>query len=70
MPSILDRWLRDEGRDFLRQSAEALASDPSGLFQRPAIRALVTEHLEGNRNHGLKLWTLCLFHTWRATAGH
>ena len=30
MPSTLDRWLRYEGRDFLRQNAEALASEPSG----------------------------------------
>ena len=69
LPSPLDHWLRAEGRDFLRQRTEALANDPSGIFQRPAIRRLVTDHLDGHQNHGLKLWTLCLFHTWRDVLG-
>jgi asparagine synthase (glutamine-hydrolysing) len=69
MPSPLDRWLRTEGRDFLRQNTEALAKDPSGIFQRPTIRGLVSAHLDGEQNHGLKLWTLCLFHTWKQVMG-
>ena len=70
MPGPLDRWLRNEGRDFLRQNTEALGNDPAGIFQRPAIRDLVSAHLDGTQNHGLKLWTLCLFHTWRQVMGH
>jgi asparagine synthase (glutamine-hydrolysing) len=69
MASPLDRWLREEGRDYLRQCTESLASDASGLFQRTAVRSLVTSHLNGDKNHGLKLWTLCLFHTWRQETG-
>lgn len=69
MPNPLDRWLRDQGRAFLRDAVEGLLADPTALFAPSAVRRLMAEHLEGKANHGLKLWTLTLFHTWRTGMG-
>ncbi len=67
LPHPLDRWLRLQGRDFLRGAIDGLLADPTALFAPSAVRRLVSEHLDGKANHGLKLWTLTLFHTWRRT---
>jgi asparagine synthase (glutamine-hydrolysing) len=65
----LDRWLRGPGQDFLRATTERLVDDPSSLFVPSAVRRLVAEHLSGAANHGLRLWTLCLFRLWREELG-
>ncbi|MEC8422371.1 MAG: asparagine synthase C-terminal domain-containing protein, partial [Myxococcota bacterium] len=69
MPNPLDRWLRDQGRAFLRDAVEGLLADPTALFAPSAVRRLMAEHLESKANHGLKLWTLTLFHAWRTGMG-
>lgn len=69
LPNPLDRWLRDQGRGFLRDAVEGLLADPTALFAPSAVRRLMAEHLEGKANHGLKLWTLTLFHAWRTGMG-
>jgi len=69
LPNPLDRWLRTQGRGFLRDAVEGLLVDPTALFAPGAVRRLMAEHLEGKANHGLKLWTLTLFHAWRTSMG-
>jgi asparagine synthase (glutamine-hydrolysing) len=65
LPNPLDQWLRTAGRDFLRDCIEGICQDEAALFVPAAVRRLRDEHLGGQRDHGLKLWTLCLFRTWR-----
>jgi ribosomal protein L20 len=36
----------------------------SGTTFRAALQRLEAAHLSGQANHGLKLWTLLLFHEW------
>ena len=69
MSNPLDRWLRHGGAVFLRDQVEALCQDDSGLFLPSTVRLLAAEHLEGKANHGLKLWTLTLFQSWKQAAG-
>lgn len=58
------RWLR-EG---LRQYARDILLDPQalarGYFRESAVRALLSEHESGRRNHGARLWTLLTFEWW------
>jgi hypothetical protein len=41
-----------------------MRADASGLFAPAALQRLEAAHLSGQANHGLKLWTLLLFHEW------
>ena len=65
LPNPLGRWLRAGGRSFLLETVEHIAADPTALFVPAEVRRLADEHLGGKANHGLKLWTLVLFSTWR-----
>jgi len=61
----LDHWLRAAGADFLRDRTGPLIAERDGLFRSDELRRLVAEHLSGVAGHGLKLWTVILFDTWR-----
>ncbi|MDP6933471.1 MAG: asparagine synthetase B [Myxococcota bacterium] len=63
-PTPLNAWLREEGRGFLWERCEGLCEDPEGHFVPARVRQLVRSHLAG-QDHGLQLWTLCLFSGWR-----
>ena len=65
LPNPLDRWLRTAGRDWLSTRLEELMDDPDGIFVPSALARLEQEHRLGQRNHGLKLWTLALFWEWK-----
>ena len=67
LPNPLDHWLRHSGADYLRHVVDALCEDPDGHFVPSVIRDLERDHREGKRNHGLRLWTLALFHEWKQT---
>lgn len=69
LPNPLGRWLRGGGRGFLMETVEHISADASALFAPAEVRRLASEHLAGKANHGLKLWTLVLFSTWRRTIG-
>jgi len=43
---------------------DRLASE--GLFDVPAVRRLVAEHLSGRRDHARALWSLYTFERWAA----
>jgi len=65
LPNPLDLWLRAPGADFLRGQVDSLRERGSDLFIPKVVRDMAREHLEGKANHGLRLWTLILFHIWR-----
>ncbi len=60
----LDRWFRGELKDELR----AVLLDPSslgrGLFQPEAVNRLVSDHIEGRRDHSQRLWALLMLELW------
>ena len=60
----LDRWLRVEGRSFVAQQITEMTRDQEDLFLPSRLHSLYREHTSGEQNHGLKLWTLILFHMW------
>ncbi len=63
-PTPLNRWLRHEGTDFLRDRADRLLDAPWGLWKPDPVRAMVRAHLEGERYHGGALWLLILLESW------
>ncbi len=69
LPNPLDRWLRTAGRDWLATRLDELMDDPDGIFVPSAIARLEQQHRLGQRNHGLKLWTLALFWEWKRSLG-
>ncbi len=60
----LDQWLRKDGRNFLAQTITEMTRFEEHIFQPNRLHALYREHTNGDKNHGLKLWTLLLFHLW------
>jgi asparagine synthase (glutamine-hydrolysing) len=58
------RWFQDELKNELR----AILLDPNslgrGLFRPEAISTLVSEHVEGCREHGPRLWSLVMLELW------
>jgi asparagine synthase (glutamine-hydrolysing) len=69
LPNPLSQWLRGGGAEFLREQIEAVCEEDAELFVPGTVRRLMTEHLSGAQDHGLKLWTLLLFRTWRQSSG-
>jgi asparagine synthase (glutamine-hydrolysing) len=64
MMAPLDRWLKNDGRSFLAQQITEMTRKEHHIFQPNRLQTLYREHTTGQRNHGLKLWTLILFHLW------
>lgn len=64
MMAPLDRWLRTDGRSFLAQQVTEITRMEQHIFQPSELHRLYREHANGEQNHGLKLWTLILFHLW------
>ena len=64
MMAPLDRWLQSDGRSFLAQQITEMTRKENHIFQPNRLQTLYREHTTGQRNHGLQLWTLILFHMW------
>ena len=64
MMAPLDRWLQNDGKSFLAQQITEMTRKEHHIFQPNRLQTLYREHTTGQRNHGLKLWTLVLFHLW------
>ena len=58
MMAPLDRWLKNDGRSFLAQQITEMTRKEHHIFQPNRLQTLYREHTTGQRNHGLKLWTL------------
>ena len=65
LPNPLDLWLRAPGANFLREQVDSLREYDADLFVPEVVREMADQHLAGSENHGLRLWTLILFHIWR-----
>ena len=64
MMAPLDRWLRKDGKNFLAQQITEMTRMEEHIFQPSCLHSLYRAHTNGEQNHGLKLWTLILFHMW------
>ena len=62
--SPMDQWLRLRGADFARDQIKEVCADIPHIFLPKPLKQLLKEHLSGQANHGLKLWTVILFHLW------
>ena len=62
----VDDWLRR-----LPQLSEDILLDPGaldrGLFREERLRTIVSEHLDGSRDHGHRIWTLLQLELWFRT---
>lgn len=65
----LDKWLREELRDW----AEALLSEESikkfNILQYKMVRLIWEQHISHDFNHGAKLWTILMLQSWLETWG-
>jgi len=60
----LSSWLRGDLRELF---SDTLLSDRAlsrGYFRGPFVRQLVNEHINGSRDHTLRLWQLVVFERW------
>ena len=64
MMAPLDRWLQEDGKNFLAQQITEMTQQQNHLFIPNTLHTLYREHTSGEYNHGLRLWTLILFHLW------
>jgi asparagine synthase (glutamine-hydrolysing) len=58
------RWFRVELKDELEGVLLDRRALDRGLFRPESIRDLVTEHVEGRREHGHRLWALVMLELW------
>jgi asparagine synthase (glutamine-hydrolysing) len=63
------RWFREDLRGWLEStlSPERLAA--RGHFRPSSVRDIMTEHLNGQRDHSLFLWALLTLELWYQQAG-
>jgi len=60
----LEAWFRTDLREYLQDALLAPTALSKEYLQPAYVATLVREHLEGVRNHGLRLWTLLTFEIW------
>jgi asparagine synthase (glutamine-hydrolysing) len=58
------RWFKAELREALLDELSASRLRAQGLFEPSEVQRLVTEHLDGRRDHRKALWTLLVFQLW------
>jgi asparagine synthase (glutamine-hydrolysing) len=63
--SPVGHWMRGPLRPALEERLGPERVSRLGLFEAAAIGRLVTEHVEGRRDHGYALWMLMMFDAWR-----
>ncbi len=57
-------WLRGELRDLLLDALAPTRLSQQGIFHPQYVQGLISEHLDGTRDHAHKLWQLLMFQLW------
>jgi asparagine synthase (glutamine-hydrolysing) len=57
-------WYRGKLRPWLEELLRPLFTDGRGVFQPGYVRTMLSEHLEGRRNHYHLVWSLLNFEMW------
>ena len=60
----LESWLRNELRQFTRETLLDPVALGRGYFRPEAVTRLVEEHQSLRRNHGSRLWSLLVLELW------
>jgi asparagine synthase (glutamine-hydrolysing) len=58
------QWMTHELRPMLSEFLSERSVTSRGIFRPDAVKRLQQEHLEGKRDHGLKLWALLMLELW------
>ena len=57
-------WMRNELRDFVRDSLLSSSSRIGDIFQRDKIAQILDEHIQGKRNWHTQLWYVLILENW------
>ncbi|MEJ7861505.1 MAG: asparagine synthase (glutamine-hydrolyzing) [Pyrinomonadaceae bacterium] len=60
----LTHWFRGEMKDFLRENLLSEKFSKRGIFKPEAIKKLVEEHINAERDHTFQIWTLLMLELW------
>jgi asparagine synthase (glutamine-hydrolysing) len=66
-PTSMDRWLRDQLQQEIRDVLESSEFRQRGLFDAAAVRTLMQQHFSGARNAGSALFNLAQAELWLRT---
>ncbi len=61
----IKNWLKEELRGLMSDALNNRKLKELELFNPEYVQRLMTEHLDGKRNHSHRLWPLVLFSLWR-----
>ena len=61
----IDRWLRFDLKDLLRDYLSPNRLKREGLFNAGFVEKKIDEHLNGLANHQYRLWSLLMWEMWR-----
>jgi asparagine synthase (glutamine-hydrolysing) len=65
----IKNWLKTELKDLMLEYLSEKRVKEAGFFNYSYIQRMVNEHLSNKQNHAHRLWSLILFHLWRARFG-
>jgi asparagine synthase (glutamine-hydrolysing) len=60
----IDRWFRDELREFAHDTLLSRSARERGLLRPAYVKLLLDEHCAGRRNHHTRLWALLMLELW------
>jgi asparagine synthase (glutamine-hydrolysing) len=60
----LTHWFRNQMKDFLRDVSLSEKSFKRGLIKPEAVTQMVNEHISGQRDHNMQIWTLLMLELW------
>jgi asparagine synthase (glutamine-hydrolysing) len=60
----LSRWFRNDLSDILKENLLDGISEHRGIIEQKLMRKMVTEHIEGRRDWGNRLWTFLFLELW------
>jgi len=60
----LASWFQGRLRDVFSDTLLSHTASSRGYFRRQFVERLVREHLDGTRDHSLRLWQLVVFERW------
>jgi asparagine synthase (glutamine-hydrolysing) len=60
----MSAWIRGEWNGIIRDILLSDRSQARGYFNRAVIRRWLTEHEQGTKDHGQKLWSLFMLELW------
>ena len=61
----LDRWLREEVRDYMLDILCDHTTESRGIFDNITIRSLIDEHFDEQFSRSRELWTLMTIEVWQ-----